>query len=203
MDGRPGAGWATGWENRKLLINEEEAATVRFLFDRYLELKSVKALGREARDSKLTVRRANPRGGAETYRTAAFSPGNLYHLLSNPIYIGMIRHKEQLHQGEHQPIIDKDTFQGGTGTPVGTGLTEALEHQPAGCASSDRPDLRPGWQPDAAGGIRAGETGAGATMCRRLMSMVNHRHDPNGGCRPTSWMHLSCIRSENCCRIRC
>jgi site-specific DNA recombinase len=98
-------------ENRKLLINEEEAATVRFLFDRYLELKSVKALGREARDSKLTVRRANPRGGAETYRTAAFSPGNLYHLLSNPIYIGMIRHKEQLHQGEHQPIIDKDTFQ--------------------------------------------------------------------------------------------
>jgi DNA invertase Pin-like site-specific DNA recombinase len=98
-------------ENRKLLIDEEEAATVRFLFDRYLELKSVKALGREARDSKLTVRRANPRGGAETHRTAAFSPGNLYHLLSNPIYIGMIRHKEQLHQGEHQPIIDKDTFQ--------------------------------------------------------------------------------------------
>jgi len=97
-------------ENRKLLINEEEASTVRFLFSRYLELKSVKALGREARDSKLTVRRASPRGGAEAYRTAAFSPGKLYHLLANPIYIGRIRHKEQIYDGEHQPIIDKETF---------------------------------------------------------------------------------------------
>jgi DNA invertase Pin-like site-specific DNA recombinase len=97
-------------ENRKLLIQEEEAATVRFLFSRYLELKSVKALGREARDSNLTVRRANARDGSGIYRSVAFSPGKLYHLLANPIYIGRIRHKDQIYEGEHQPIIDKETF---------------------------------------------------------------------------------------------
>src|SRR5690606_29964335 len=34
-----------------------------------------------------------------------------YHLLANPLYIGKIGHKDQLHEGEHAAIIDNDTFQ--------------------------------------------------------------------------------------------
>ncbi|RVD51075.1 hypothetical protein EN783_33350, partial [Mesorhizobium sp. M2D.F.Ca.ET.140.01.1.1] len=42
--------------------------------------------------------------------TAPFGRGNLYHLLSNPIYIGKIKHKDQVHGGEHEPIIAGPVF---------------------------------------------------------------------------------------------
>jgi len=34
----------------------------------------------------------------------------LYQLLTNPIYIGKMRYKDELHDGEHEPIIDQDLF---------------------------------------------------------------------------------------------
>ncbi len=36
--------------------------------------------------------------------------GNLSHLLANPIYIGKIRHKTNIYDGEHVPIVDADLF---------------------------------------------------------------------------------------------
>ena len=94
-------------ENRRLVIDEEEARTVRHLFDRYLELKSVPALAEEAVATGLSRRAAKegmPRG-------KPFGRGNLYHLLSNPIYIGKVRHRNSLHQGEHEPVVDGGAFE--------------------------------------------------------------------------------------------
>jgi DNA invertase Pin-like site-specific DNA recombinase len=96
-------------EERKLLIDEHEAGIVRYLFRRYLDLQSVRALSKEAIEQAFTVRprrRSNMQGS----QPQPFGRGNLYHLLSNPIYIGKIRHRGQLHDGEHQGIIDKKTF---------------------------------------------------------------------------------------------
>lgn len=39
------------------------------------------------------------------------SRGKIYHLLSNPVYIGKIRHKGELHDGEHASIIEPDIFE--------------------------------------------------------------------------------------------
>ena len=43
-------------EDRKLLVDQAEAATVRWLFDRYLELGSVRTLVEEAKEKGLTGR---------------------------------------------------------------------------------------------------------------------------------------------------
>ncbi|WP_353842958.1 recombinase family protein [Mesorhizobium sp.] len=40
-----------------------------------------------------------------------FGRGNLYHLLSNQIYIGKIRHKDQVYDGEREPIVTAALFQ--------------------------------------------------------------------------------------------
>ena len=40
----------------------------------------------------------------------AFSGGHLYRILSNPIYIGHIPHKGRSYEGEHDPIIDAETW---------------------------------------------------------------------------------------------
>ena len=38
------------------------------------------------------------------------SRGHLYKILSNPIYIGRLAHKGQVHDGLHEPVIDKDIW---------------------------------------------------------------------------------------------
>jgi site-specific DNA recombinase len=39
-----------------------------------------------------------------------FGRGALYHLLANPIYLGEIRHKSATHPGQHEAIIDRETW---------------------------------------------------------------------------------------------
>ncbi len=39
-----------------------------------------------------------------------FSRGQIYALLRNPIYIGKIRHKDQVWDGQHAPIVDEDLW---------------------------------------------------------------------------------------------
>jgi len=78
--------------DRKLLINPEEAKTVRYIFERYLELATVRNLMKDlaARGfvSAVRVSKSGNRRGANP-----FARGGLYHLLSNHTYIGEIRHK--------------------------------------------------------------------------------------------------------------
>jgi site-specific DNA recombinase len=97
-------------ENRKLLIDEDEAKTVRHLFARYLALKSVRILMEETKRDGLSTRSRRRRDGSIAV-TSPFGRGNLYHLLSNPIYIGKIRHKDQVHEGEHEAIVSMATFE--------------------------------------------------------------------------------------------
>jgi len=96
-------------ENRKLLVDAEEAATVRWLFEKYLELKSVRALVEEAQSTQLHGRTRTTHKGTRTL-TTTFGKGNLYHLLSNPIYISKIRHRDKTYDGEHLPLIDAQAF---------------------------------------------------------------------------------------------
>lgn len=93
----------------KLLVNQDEAVTVRRIFRRYLELGSVHALQRELAGqgimSKLRVTKTGKTlGGAEISR------GALFYLLRNQIYLGKIVHKEDIHEGQHDAIVDEDLF---------------------------------------------------------------------------------------------
>ena len=96
-------------ENKKLVVDTEEANTVRHLFTRYLELGSVKQLSEEAKEQGLVGRITRQKDGT-LRKTAPFGRGNLYHLLSNPIYTGKVRHQEKVYAGEHDAIIDDELW---------------------------------------------------------------------------------------------
>ncbi|WP_245469415.1 recombinase family protein [Mesorhizobium sp. M7A.F.Ca.MR.362.00.0.0] len=96
-------------EHRKLVIDDAEAKIVRHLFERYLVLKSVRDLADEAANDGLVTRTRKRQDGTVAV-TMPFGRGNLYHLLSNPVYIGKIKHKDQVHDGEHEPIIAGTVF---------------------------------------------------------------------------------------------
>jgi len=41
----------------------------------------------------------------------SFSRGALYELLSNPIYVGEVRHKQERHPGQHEPILERNFWE--------------------------------------------------------------------------------------------
>jgi len=96
--------------DRRLVVNKTEADTVREIFHRYLELGSVRLLmedlNRRGIRSKVRVAKNGRRAGGNL-----FFRGALYGLLSNPIYIGEIRHKGVRHPGLHEPIVDRELWE--------------------------------------------------------------------------------------------
>jgi DNA invertase Pin-like site-specific DNA recombinase len=90
---------------RTLVINPVEAETVRRIFALYRELGCVRRVKEEADRLGLRTKFRPTENGAER-GGKPFSRGHLYILLSNPIYIGQIAHKGQLHPGQHPPLID-------------------------------------------------------------------------------------------------
>jgi site-specific DNA recombinase len=96
-------------KNRTLVINEPEAETVRTLFRLYLELETVRRLKEEADRRGLVTKRRPQATGAIT-GGESFTRGHLYHLLSNPLYAGEVRHKGATYPGQHPAIVDRETF---------------------------------------------------------------------------------------------
>ncbi len=104
MGGQPSLGYDV--RDRKLVVNEAEAETVRHIFRRYHDLKSVRLLavelGAEGIISKL--RRA---ADGSSYGAKPLARGALYVMLSNRIYRGEIVHKGSAFPGEHPAIVDE------------------------------------------------------------------------------------------------
>ena len=104
MGGLPSLGYDV--QNRKLVVNEEEAGTVAHIFRRYVELRSVRVLQEELdvagiRSKRRILADGTPFGGQKLSR------GALYLMLQNRIYRGEITHKGNAYPGEHQPIVDE------------------------------------------------------------------------------------------------
>ncbi|WP_265035181.1 MULTISPECIES: recombinase family protein [unclassified Wolbachia] len=86
-------------KDKELIINEKEAKTVKHIFERYLELKSMAELAREL--------------NREGYRTKSdiFKKATVRRIVTNPIYMGKIRHYEKEYEGKHDAIIEKEKWQ--------------------------------------------------------------------------------------------
>ncbi len=107
MGGSPPLGYDVGPDG--LVVNAEEAASVRLVFATYLKLRSVRALGEELDRLGLRSKRRKDRSG-RCSGGVRLRRGALYHMLANPIYVGRIRHRDQIHEGQHEAIIDEATF---------------------------------------------------------------------------------------------
>ncbi|MCW1403977.1 recombinase family protein [Novosphingobium sp. MW5] len=92
-----------------LRVNETEAATVRCMFTRYLELGSVHRLVEVLQDQGIVSKRRVTVAGKEL-GGLPFSRGALFHLLRNRTYLGKITHGALVHEGQHEAIIDEDLF---------------------------------------------------------------------------------------------
>lgn len=95
---------------RTLVINDAEAKTVRTIFDLYLRLGNVRLVKEEVDRLELRTKH-RPQANGMARVGAVFSRGRIYHLLSNPVYIGRIRHKDLSYEGQHDPITGPEIWE--------------------------------------------------------------------------------------------
>jgi DNA invertase Pin-like site-specific DNA recombinase len=86
-------------QDRKLVVNEAEAASVRRIFGRFVELGSATVLARELR-----------REGFRNKQGTLIDKGYIYRLLKNRVYRGEAVHKGTAYPGEHDAIIDDNLW---------------------------------------------------------------------------------------------
>jgi site-specific DNA recombinase len=96
-------------DRRKLVVNEDEAARVRDIFALYLEREALLPVVQELANrgwtnKRWTTRKGRQRGGRP------FTKTTLHQLLSNVVYIGKVRYKSEIHDGEHAALVDPDTW---------------------------------------------------------------------------------------------
>jgi site-specific DNA recombinase len=130
--------------DRKLIVNETEASSVRLIFRRYAELGSVSLLRTELDRQGIVSKRREEAGGSLA-GGKRFSRGALYLMLQNRIYRGEIVHQGAAYPGQHEAIVDPELWQ------VVQEKLAANRHERALAAGAEAPSLLAGLIVDAQG----------------------------------------------------
>src|SRR4051812_28989476 len=85
--------------DRKLVVNEVEAVTVRRVFLGFAEIGSATKLAHVLRAEGITSKRGKP-----------IDKGDIYKLLASHTYVGEVAHKGRVYPGEHKAIISRELW---------------------------------------------------------------------------------------------
>src|SRR5437867_1741447 len=102
--------------DKKIVVVAAEAAAVRTIFARYLELGSVRALAQDL-DRRGIRSKPRRRSTGRTVGGGRFGVGALAHLLKNRFYIGELVYRGEVHHGAHEPIPDSARSDAARATP--------------------------------------------------------------------------------------
>ncbi len=95
-------------DDRKLVVNQSEADTVRALFTKFVELRSVQGTMRWTQREGLKTKRRERLGVSAGAKT--FEYGSLRCILSNRLYVAEIEHKGKVYQGQQDLIVERQVF---------------------------------------------------------------------------------------------
>jgi site-specific DNA recombinase len=93
----------------QLYIHEDEAKTVRLIFQRYLEIGSVNRLVKDLKARGLTSKVRHLSSGG-TRGGVAFGQGALFYMLRNRFYLGEVKFKGEILPGPQPSLLDRTLF---------------------------------------------------------------------------------------------
>jgi site-specific DNA recombinase len=93
----------------KLVLNQTEAEQVRAIFDLYVQHEGLIGVVHELdargwRTKQWTTKKGTSKGGRP------YDKNVLYGMLRNVAYLGKLKYKSEVHEGEHEPIISRDVW---------------------------------------------------------------------------------------------
>lgn len=89
-----------GVKDKKLYVRPDEAAVVKRIFKRFVEIQSPKQIASELNRDGITPRTGNP-----------WNTGYIYRILSNYTYVGDVLFKGDVFKGEHDGIISRSVWE--------------------------------------------------------------------------------------------
>jgi site-specific DNA recombinase len=110
VGGYPVLGYDVDPKGGRLIVNQAEAERVRTIFAVLEKQRSVVGTLAEIERRGWTLKSWTRQNGA--FRPGGpFAKNSLLRLLTNPLYTGNVRHKEQEYPGEHDAIIDRAAWE--------------------------------------------------------------------------------------------
>ena len=104
--GIPLLGYDIDPRGSKLVVNENEAVRVRQIFELYIDHRSLLAVAKELGERKWFTKRWVTKKGVSR-GSRVFDKTSLHKLLTNVTYVGDLKYKEEIHNGEHDGIVDR------------------------------------------------------------------------------------------------
>jgi len=109
LGGVPPLGYGVDRERKCLIVDPDEAELVRLIFRRCLEIGSGIVLMRELNDNghrtkSWTTKKGKVRPGR------LWNKAHIYRLLTNPTYLGLIKHKDKRYPGLHEAIVEQSVW---------------------------------------------------------------------------------------------
>ena len=86
-------------ENKKLVVEPEEARVIQRIFQRFIEIQSPSLIAQELN-----------KDGIRTKQGKAWDKPHIYRILSNHTYIGQVKYKECICEGEQNAIVELDVW---------------------------------------------------------------------------------------------
>ena len=128
IGGQPVLGYDIDRERKRLVVNDDEAALVRQVFRLYLDRRSLLDVAKElnrrgARTKSWVTKKGLRRGGRP------FDKQTVRRIVSNVLYIGKVSYRDEVYPGEHEGIVDDETFQA---------ARETLHHNGRTCGTTAR-----------------------------------------------------------------
>ena len=95
--------------DKKLVVNEDETERVRKIFQLYLQLGSLLSVVMELKDRGWTNKTWLTQKG-HVHQGSDFDKNSVRLLLINPLFIGKMPYKDELHDGRHDAIVDTELW---------------------------------------------------------------------------------------------
>ena len=94
----------------KLIVNDAEASQVRAIFELYLKHQALIPTVRELDQRGWTTKAWQTKKG-RNIGGCPIDKNLLWHLLTNVVYLGKVRYRDEVHPGEHAAIVDEQIWQ--------------------------------------------------------------------------------------------
>src|ERR1019366_466635 len=93
-------------EEKRLVVNDDEAVLVREIFPLYLEQRSALAVARIFNERHL-LSKSDP---ADDGKCRTWTKADVLRLIRTPVYAGYVRSHGEFYDGEHEALVDRETF---------------------------------------------------------------------------------------------
>lgn len=108
--GYPRLGYDIDYENKCLVPNEDEIPIAKEVFTTYLKLGSLSETAKSLNERGYRVKTWTTQAG-RTRGGDKFQKNNVSRMLNDPVYIGKVRYKSGIYDGQQPAIISEDLFE--------------------------------------------------------------------------------------------